>query len=38
MAHTALDSRFHDLIDVNAPVNRLGTGFHLYRRTGVAPG
>ncbi len=27
MAHTALDSRFHDLIDVNAPVNRLGTGF-----------
>ena len=27
MAHTAVDSRFHELIDVNAPVLMLATGF-----------
>ena len=27
MAHTAVDPKFNDLIDVNAPVMRLGTGF-----------
>ena len=27
MAHTAIDNRFHDLIDVNEPITKLGTGF-----------